>query len=65
MKIKVISDGTRFGTKVISAETGELIEGVIGVSIDDIGTDMPIVTVNFMVSNLNISIGPVIKGGKK
>jgi hypothetical protein len=31
MKIKIISDGTVVGTKIVNAETGELIENVISV----------------------------------
>jgi hypothetical protein len=32
MKIKIVSDGTPMGTKVVNAETGEAIKGVCGVS---------------------------------
>lgn len=28
MKLKIISDGTQWGTKVINAETGEMVEHV-------------------------------------
>lgn len=31
MKLKVISDGTAQGTKVVNAETGEELENVFGV----------------------------------
>jgi hypothetical protein len=31
MKVKLISDGTFIGTKVVDAETGELVEGVAGI----------------------------------
>ena len=29
MKVKIISDGTRAGTKIVNAETGESIEGIV------------------------------------
>lgn len=32
MKLKVVSDGTREGTTVVNAETGEELEGVIAVT---------------------------------
>ena len=32
MKLKIVSDGTTRGTQVVDAETGEVLEGVIGVS---------------------------------
>ena len=28
MKLKIVSDGTRAGTKVVDADTGEVLEGV-------------------------------------
>ena len=31
MKIKIISDGTSHGTKVINADTEEMVEGVVAV----------------------------------
>lgn len=31
MRVKIVSDGTRLGTKVVDAQTGEAIEGVVGV----------------------------------
>lgn len=31
MKVKIISDGTAMGTKVIDPKSGEMLEGVIGV----------------------------------
>lgn len=32
MKIKIVSDGTAWGTKVVDADTGETLEKVISVS---------------------------------
>lgn len=34
MKIKIISDGTRQGTRIVNAKTGEEIEGVVSVEWD-------------------------------
>ena len=34
MKIKIISDGTRKGTRVVNAETGELVRGVRGIKFE-------------------------------
>ena len=33
MKIKIVSDGSEYGTRVIDADTGELIDGVVAVEI--------------------------------
>ena len=34
MKIRVVSDGTYRGTRIENAETGELVENVIGLSLN-------------------------------
>jgi hypothetical protein len=31
MKVKIVSDGTTRGTQVLNAETGEQVEGVVGI----------------------------------
>jgi hypothetical protein len=32
MRVKIISDGTSLGTRVVDAETGEILEGIVGLS---------------------------------
>jgi hypothetical protein len=41
MKLKIISDGTHRGTKVINAETGEVLQGVYEVSWEHKANDIP------------------------
>jgi hypothetical protein len=43
MKLKVISDGTKLGTRVVNAETGELVKGVFGVQWEHKVHDLPTV----------------------
>lgn len=31
MRVKIISDGTAYGTRIVNMETGELVEGVVSV----------------------------------
>lgn len=45
MKLKIISDGTHRGTKVVNSETGEMVHGVVAVSWKfDLGHMSPTVT---------------------
>lgn len=39
MKVKIVSDGTRAGTKVVNAETGELIQNVTAIVYTYAGKD--------------------------
>lgn len=48
MKIKIVSDGTRGGTKVINAETGELIEKVFAIYWNVEAGELPIATIKVL-----------------
>lgn len=40
MTVKIISDGTPYGTKVINSETGELVENVQSISWNITSSDL-------------------------
>lgn len=57
MRIKIISDGTIMGTRVLNADTGDALEGVKGVTIHPmfVDGDMAVMaTVTFIQPELDI-----------
>lgn len=53
MRLKIVSDGTPFGTKLVHVETGEEVEGFTGVSWEHMGPGEP-PTANVRLINMPI-----------
>ena len=64
MKLKIVSEGTGATTKVVSAETGELVENVMGleISMDAFNLDAVIVFRDPHLSLENISTQEIKQG---
>ena len=64
MKLKILSEGTGATTKVVSAETGELVENVMGleISMDAFNLDAVIVIRDPHLSLENISTQEIKQG---
>ena len=64
MKLKIVSEGTGATTKVVSAETGELVENVMGleISMDAFNLDAVIVIRDPHLSLENISTQEIKQG---
>ena len=64
MKLKIVSEGTGATTKVVNAETGELVENVMGleISMDAFNLDAVIVIRDPHLSLENISTQEIKQG---
>ena len=64
MKLKIVSEGTGATTKVVSAETGELVENVMGleISMDAFNLDAVIVIRDPHLSLENIETQEIKQG---
>lgn len=57
MKLKIIGDGTPYGTRVVDAETGEPLEGVYQVAVVHRANDVPRATIGLYSIPLEIVAG--------
>jgi hypothetical protein len=48
MKIRIISDGTKAGTRIVSFDTGEIIEGISSLNLTILPNCVPVVTLEFI-----------------